>query len=65
MVLPAQGTHYSLRFPRLLVSISTSLDDEGAGMAADRPIDSGISRLTPRAGSAIARLMSKSFNWWT
>lgn len=42
-------------FPRLPVSKSTSLDDDGAGKGVDRPIDSGMSRLTLMEGPVVAR----------
>jgi hypothetical protein len=43
---------------RLPVSKSTSLDDDGAGKGVDRPIDSGMSRLTLMEGPVVC-LMSR------
>lgn len=42
------------------MSKSTSLDVEEPGNGADKPIDSGMSRLILMDGPAIARLMSTS-----
>ncbi len=40
------------------MSKSTSLDDDGAGKGVDRPIDSGMSRLTLMEGPVVC-LMSR------